>query len=151
LYRVRLDGTGLEKLTSSPGCHVQPFTNGLERLFYVHVNCGRRGQHVEELLGGTREEARVLPGEMSAEPDVSPDGKLVLVTAHHLHAYAWELWRLSATKAPLAEGVVTDPAPHLRPRFGRRARELLYQRNEGVFVEEAGRSKLLSPFVGGGS
>jgi hypothetical protein len=149
LYRVHLDGSGFEQLTSSAGCHVQPLA-ALERLFFVHVNCGHRGQHLEE-WGGANDERRTLPGEMSAEPDVSPDGKRVLVAASHLHGLMWERWRLGLSPVKEAERSVEKPALHLRPRFGRSATELLYQSERGVVLETDGATTLLSEFPGGGS
>jgi hypothetical protein len=149
LYRVRPDGSGLEALTSSPGCHVQPFVGELSRVLFAHVNCGRHGQHIEQLGPGEPDESRVLPGEWSAEPDLSPDGRLLLVSTQHLHRIAWERWTLGRQPMRDVEHVVVNAPRHLRPRFGHRRDEVLYQTRDGIVLHSDTEEHLVSRFGGG--
>lgn len=104
VYRVRLDGSGLESLTESAGCKLAPRSVG-STVVYLHSTC--EGPRSIEMLDSNKGLPTTLleHGAMSHYPDLSPDGSQVLFTrkvlfAVELHALDVKtretklLWRL---------------------------------------------------------
>src|SRR5262249_32162588 len=42
IYRVHLDGTGLESITAEAGCHYAPVIGAANKLFFIHATCNHQ-------------------------------------------------------------------------------------------------------------
>ncbi|MBL8913648.1 MAG: hypothetical protein JNM17_23305 [Archangium sp.] len=80
LYRVRLDGSGLEALTSSRGCKAAPHDVGGGVVMMVHLSCfGPRSIELFRVADKSVVDA-ALVGQEPHWPDLASDGRHMLVT-----------------------------------------------------------------------
>jgi Tol biopolymer transport system component len=133
IYRVRSDGTGLESLTSGSGCHVSPTVSRSGDLAYVHSDCLRN--HWFELVRASAqpgEAPEALSGAVN-EPALSPDGLSVIFWVHQPNSAALFTMNLREKK-PVLRAQLVPHCPELRPQFGTKPEEVLFQTNAGVWL-----------------
>lgn len=131
LYRVRLDGSGLESFTDSKGCKLAPQATASSVVF-VHDTCtGVRS--IELVSPGRRSGVVTLEhGHNSHFPDLSPDGHFVLITRKTLAAT--ELLSLDVkTKAVRSLWGLPPGYAETYARWGNDATSIIYQRDGAVF------------------
>jgi WD40-like Beta Propeller Repeat len=133
IYRVRPNGTGLESLTSGNGCHVSPTVSQSGDLAYVHSDCLRN--HWFELVRASAQPGQApeaLSGAVN-EPALSPDGLSVIFWVHQPNSAALFAMNLREKK-PVLRVQLVPHCPALRPQFGTRPGEVLFQTNTGVWL-----------------
>jgi hypothetical protein len=149
LYRVRVDGTALEPLTNGAGCHFAPTVGPAGNVIYVHTSCHR--EHWLETLGGGFEGLPSLGKFHGAleEPSISPDGRRFIFWANETNSVA--LYEGEPNRSvPQLRARVHPGYNHLRPTFGAKPTELLFQTGEAVFIETgSGQPLHLISFRGG--
>lgn len=150
LYRVRLDGSGLEALSDSPGCKLAPHI-ARNLVVYVHATCS--GLRSIELLNLQKDNRiTTIENSNSHYPDLSADGRSLLVTRQVLDGVqlvsidlqkmtSQVLWRLP-------EGYVETLAG-----WGKDSSTIIYQRDGAVWrisLRPAVREEKVC-VIGGGS
>lgn len=142
LYRVRTDGTGLEALSAEDGCHFAPTVARGESVFLVHTTCSFERWLVRYDLR-TRK-ARRLDEQFAIfdEPTASPDGERLLFA---VTVPAGIELREQRVRGGQPKTLLTVPVdmPRIRPRYGSRPQEILYQYQQALWSFDGERSTQL--------
>jgi WD40-like Beta Propeller Repeat len=146
IYRVHSDGTGLEPLTSGNGCHLSPTVSPSGDLAYVHSDCFRsRWFELLRRKAGIEQPPERLSGAVN-EPALSPDGLSVVFWVRQPNSAA--LYEMNLRdKKPLLRAQFVPRTNAIRPQFGTRREELLFQTSTGVWrLDAIGEQKQIFAF-----
>jgi hypothetical protein len=147
LYRVQLNGTGLEPLTDENGCHLGPTNASAEQVFYLHTNCrGNRTLRIFDLKKSISVDLQKYGFDFS-EPCTSPDQKAMLVSfgVGDSGAIA-EIDLRSLQMRTLVR--VGQAAPPLRPQYGTKRRDIFYQARGTVWLAGGKSTQRIAEFLG---
>jgi hypothetical protein len=145
IYRVRLDGTGLEALTSNEGCHWGPTALADKFVAFIHSDCVR-GKWVE-LLRGEATDAVTLTERQAilGGVDAAPDGWTLLIETASVDASIVQ--EVTLTTGATRE-LFRTPRGALQPRYGGSREEVLYQAHGAVWAWRQGASTKLGAIGG---
>lgn len=140
IYRVHLDGSGLQPLTDEQGCHFAPAPNKQGEVLFVHTQChGFERSLVRKALPAGAESILKLVGD-ATELTLSDDGRRVLYAVTKSRYVAiFELNLETGTSTLVDQGT---GALGVGPRFGD-ARQVYYMLNDSVWRSKAGRKQRL--------
>jgi Tol biopolymer transport system component len=146
IYRVHLDGSGLQSLTDEPGCHFSPIPTKNGAILFVHTQChGHERSLVRMDLSGGSESELKLVGD-ATELVLSNDGRkaVYVVTKSGLNSI-FELDLETGASTLVDRGGGTSGA---EPRFGA-GRQVYYVLNDSVWRSRAGRKQRIVSLQGG--
>ncbi len=150
LYRVRLDGSGLEAMTNSRGCKAAPQDAGDGVVMMLHLSC--HGPRSIELLRLNEKSvvATAEDGQLSHWPDLTADGRHLLVTRE-----GFETTQLLDVDLKTKQSRVlwTMPAGYenTRTAWGEGGKTVLFQREGAVWRVRLGSKPVEEKlFVTGG-
>lgn len=131
LYRVRLDGSGLEPLTDSKGCKLAPQKVG-QAVVYLHATCsGPRTVELISLEKGRR--VATLEEALNTHyPDLSSDGRSVLVTRKTLAGIQLVALDVQRKTARILWGL-PEGYEGTRAGWGQSTASIIYQRDGAVW------------------
>jgi hypothetical protein len=132
LAKVRLDGSGYERLTQAPGCHFSPAPAASGRIFFLHTPCDFT-RSIRVFEPGTRAVTTVRTAGLRMEQlSLAPDGR------HGVYAES-RRGSMALVEFSVRTGEVRTlhefehVSPYVRPQYGRSAQELLYQHGGAVW------------------
>lgn len=143
MYRIQLDGSGLEALTTERGCHFAPTLRVQESLVYVHANCGGPDRSIEVLDLRARQTKRLVTSTKTMdELELSPDGKRALFSATGNDSLSLQEVELKTGQTRKLVEFIRD-SKRARPRYGSKPGEFFYVRQNAVWLLAAGKEQRL--------
>jgi hypothetical protein len=138
IYRVHLDGSGLQRLTDEQGCHFAPSPGRGGKLLFVHTQChGHERALVRMTLANASEATLKMVGDAN-ETMASDDGrKLLYVVSNSGFGSVFELDVGTGASMLIDQGRIGSRA---EPRFGA-GRQIYYALNDAVWSMKAGRKQ----------
>ena len=132
LYRVSLDGTGLQRLTNEKGCHYAASFDSADGVDFIHTDCRtvRKAFRFQPSTGRTVALDFHLPH--VGEPRTAPDGARTLATTQRM--FDTTVLELSQKGQDVRQlFTVPNNARPLHAVYGGASNEILYQAHDAVF------------------
>jgi Tol biopolymer transport system component len=116
IYRINSDGSGLRRLTESPGNDLMArWSPDGSRIVFASVRGGAtRELYLMDADGGNVTRLTTMPGQLPGYPDWSPDGMRIVFHAARGDGN-FDIYTINADGSALAR--VTSSESHLRPRW----------------------------------
>jgi hypothetical protein len=132
LHRIRIDGTRLDTLTSTPGCKLSPVTIDAFRFFYVHSSCDI-GAALATTDAGGRERLLTPYDAKYDELTLTDDQTVLVATQNRLDEVAFSKVSLSnGTKTTIYTTERRGRAVH--PHWSNVARAVLFQSGSEIWT-----------------
>jgi hypothetical protein len=143
IYRVHLDGSGLEALTANAGCHWGPTAVNEDLVVLIHSSCSR-GQWVETLRKGVAAAEIVSPRlGLLQSVELAPDRSRILIESSSLSETFVEEREL---RTGHVERLFSRPREFLHARYGRDRRDVLFQSQNAIWAWTHGGTDKLATF-----
>ena len=146
LYRVRTNGTGLEALTSEPGCHMHPNVGSKGAVVYAHTGC-RMGRSVK-IFANRRSTKGLEPafGEFDAPVFDRSEQRIAFAMQTRVDVAVYE--RRTADSATPTELLrIANPSEQTRLAYGN-SDDIIYQDATGIWIStRTGERRLIAEFA----
>jgi hypothetical protein len=141
LFRIRVDGSGSEQVTDENGCH---FGARFHRryLSYIHSSCTGRSSFKRAFGRGSSPKVLVTTTGLIDEALTSEDGRSTLFVINQPDGFL--LREVRDEGEPLTIAELPRRTSRLRPAFGVRRGEILYQNDGRIWLLRDGRHEVIA-------
>jgi hypothetical protein len=147
LYRVRMDGTGLEALTDERGCHFAPTNATADQLIYVYTTCNGDRTLRRFFVRSRTSKDLSKAGFVINEPSTSPGLSRVLFSSPNVDSVSIAEIDLKTSQLSLGFKVEQTALP-ARPQYGQSLGDIFYQAHGAVWRRHKGVSQRIATFTG---
>jgi len=147
LYRVQIDGSGLEALTDERGCHFGPTNATANQLIYLYTTCnGDRTLRRFHFPSRTSTDLSKT-GFIVNEPSTSPGSTRVVFSSPNVDSVSIAEIDLQTTQLSRAFPIHGASLP-VRPQYGASLEDIFYQSHATVWRRHKNVSERIAAFTG---